>query len=93
MPQGGDEFGLDQLIDNVSEVGQQRKGVRTTARELSQALKRARGGITSDDATLLLVEWRGGSANHLAMVEPAVTLLPGHTAQTSNSRRHRPSGR
>jgi phosphoserine phosphatase RsbU/P len=28
-------------------------------RSLSHTLKRARGGQTSDDATLLMVEWRG----------------------------------
>jgi hypothetical protein len=89
---GGDEFGLGQLIDNVTEIGQRRNGVRTTARELSQALKMARGGITSDDATLLLVEWRGGSANHLATVEPVAAPLPGHPAQTSDSRQHGSAG-
>ncbi|MHB8275818.1 MAG: hypothetical protein ACYDC9_13830 [Dermatophilaceae bacterium] len=25
-----------------------------------------RGGVTSNDATLLLLEWRGGSGDHLA---------------------------
>lgn len=29
------------------------------ARSLSHALMQARGGHTTDDATLLLVEWRG----------------------------------
>jgi len=28
-----------------------------------------RGGNTSDDATLFLLEWRGGSADHLARVD------------------------
>jgi hypothetical protein len=28
-----------------------------------------RGGITSDDATLLLLEWRGGTADHLALAD------------------------
>ena len=36
-----------------------------TVRLLSRALMLERGGVTSDDATLLLLEWRGGSVNHL----------------------------
>lgn len=32
-------------------------------------LKQERGGSTSDDATLLLIEWRGGAADHLAVLE------------------------
>jgi hypothetical protein len=38
-------------------------------RSLSHALVQARGGVTSDDTTLFLVEWRGGSADHLATVD------------------------
>jgi hypothetical protein len=34
-------------------------------RDLSHTLMRERGGITSDDATLFLIEWRGGTADHL----------------------------
>ncbi|GGT81379.1 hypothetical protein GCM10010244_01980 [Streptomyces coeruleorubidus] len=33
--------------------------VPAVARPLSPALKPARGGVTTDDATLLLIEWRG----------------------------------
>ncbi|GAA4987264.1 PP2C family protein-serine/threonine phosphatase [Yinghuangia aomiensis] len=89
---GGDEFGLDQLIDNVFEVEQRRHGVRTTVRELSQALKRARGGITSDDATILLVEWRGGSTDHLAKMEPAAARPAKRTTQASKRPQRRPTG-
>ncbi|OKI13391.1 hypothetical protein A6A07_16030 [Streptomyces sp. CB03911] len=35
-------------------------------RGLSHSLMRERGGTTTDDASLLLVEWRGGTADHLA---------------------------
>ena len=38
-------------------------------RRLSHSLMGERGGITTDDATLLLREWAGGSADHLAVVE------------------------
>lgn len=40
---------------------------------LSRDLMRERGGGTTDDATLLLLEWRGGSADQLANVEEALT--------------------
>jgi hypothetical protein len=66
---GEEEFGLEQLIDIISEVGRKRRGVRATVRELSHTLKLARGGRTSDDATIFLIEWRGGSADHLAFVD------------------------
>ncbi|MFI1795406.1 hypothetical protein ACH40D_44670 [Streptomyces olivaceoviridis] len=39
------------------------------ARSLSHTLQRARGGITTDDATLLLIEWRGSPTDHLAFPE------------------------
>jgi hypothetical protein len=38
-------------------------------RGLSHALARARDGVTTDDITLFLMEWRGGSADHLATVD------------------------
>ncbi|MEU9130799.1 PP2C family protein-serine/threonine phosphatase [Kitasatospora sp. NPDC048540] len=63
---GGEQFGEEQLIDVVTRVGRAHVGLRSTVRALSHTLKQARGGATSDDATLFLVEWRGGSADHLA---------------------------
>ena len=45
------------------------QGVRAVVRALSHALKQERGGITSDDATLFLIEWRGGAADHLATLD------------------------
>ena len=56
---GGEQFGEDQLIDCVNRLERTGRGVRTVARALSHTLLRARGGRTTDDATLLLVEWRG----------------------------------
>jgi hypothetical protein len=32
-------------------------------------LKGERGGRTSDDATLFMIEWRGGAADHLAVLD------------------------
>ena len=65
----GTEFGLDQLIEIVAGVDVGQGGMRSMARTLSHTLKQARGGVTSDDATLLLFEWRGGSADHLAVMD------------------------
>jgi serine phosphatase RsbU (regulator of sigma subunit) len=56
---GGTQFGRGQLIDIAARVGRAGNGLAATARALSHALKAARGGRTSDDATIFLVEWRG----------------------------------
>lgn len=56
---GEEAFGEDQLIASVNRLERTGRGVRAVARSLSHALKRARGGQTTDDATLLMVEWCG----------------------------------
>ncbi|WP_225833031.1 PP2C family protein-serine/threonine phosphatase [Streptomyces sp. NK08204] len=56
---GEEQFGEEQLIDWVNGLERTGRGVRAVARSLSHTLKRARGGRTTDDATLLLVEWCG----------------------------------
>ncbi|MBC2863941.1 PP2C family protein-serine/threonine phosphatase [Streptomyces mexicanus] len=56
---GGEEFGEQQLIDCVNHLERTGRGIRAVTRSLSHTLKQARGGRTSDDATLLMVEWRG----------------------------------
>ncbi|MBW8796283.1 MAG: serine/threonine-protein phosphatase [Streptomyces sp.] len=53
------EFGENQLITCVNKLERTGRGVRAVTRCLSHTLKRARGGHTTDDATLLMVEWRG----------------------------------
>ncbi|KJS55569.1 phosphatase [Streptomyces rubellomurinus subsp. indigoferus] len=55
---GGEQFGEDQLIDWVNRVERSQEGVRAVVRALSHVLKEKRGGHTSDDATLFLIEWR-----------------------------------
>ncbi|MFF4342998.1 PP2C family protein-serine/threonine phosphatase [Kitasatospora sp. NPDC001540] len=55
---GGEQFGEEQLIDWVDRIERTGSGVRATVRALSHALKARRGGQTSDDATLFLIEWR-----------------------------------
>ncbi len=63
---GGELFGEEQLISWISRIEHTEEGVRAVVRSLSHALKQERGGITSDDATLFLIEWRGGADDHLA---------------------------
>jgi hypothetical protein len=66
---GEDQFGLEQLIDCVNRTEQADTGIRAVVRALSHTLKQERGGRTSDDATLFLIEWRGGAADHLASLD------------------------
>jgi len=65
--EGGEEFGETRLRDLVERAGHDGGPVQETVRRLSHALMLERGGVTSDDATLLLLEWRGGTAD-LAIV-------------------------
>ena len=60
---------MERLIDFVERAGQVGEGVQETVRGLSRALASARGGVTTDDTTLFLVEWRGGTAGQLAAVD------------------------
>lgn len=55
----GVQFGETRLRDLVERAGAEGGSVQETVRRLSRALMRGRGGRTSDDATLLLVEWTG----------------------------------
>ncbi|MFF8196280.1 hypothetical protein ACF05L_36675 [Streptomyces bobili] len=43
--------------------------MRSGAMWLSRTLRRERGGRTSDDVTVLLIEWRGGAADHRTTLE------------------------
>ncbi|MGV9249481.1 PP2C family protein-serine/threonine phosphatase [Streptomyces sp. NPDC003710] len=63
---GGELFGEERLIRCVNRLGREpSQGVRADLRKLSHTLKEERGGRTSDDATLFMIEWRGGAADHL----------------------------
>lgn len=66
---GTEQFGEERMIEVVESVGPTCESVQQTARALSHALKGERGGTTSDDATIFLVEWRGGTADHLAALD------------------------
>ncbi|MFE8009449.1 PP2C family protein-serine/threonine phosphatase [Streptomyces sp. NPDC057418] len=65
----GEPFGEERLIRCVNRLGQTEGGMRSAAIKLSRALKQERGGRTSDDATVFLIEWRAGAADHLATLE------------------------
>ncbi|WP_239309738.1 MULTISPECIES: PP2C family protein-serine/threonine phosphatase [unclassified Frankia] len=64
---GGEQFGEERLINFVESA--RGNSAREMVRSLSHALMRERRGVTTDDATLFLVEWCGGSADHLASVD------------------------
>ncbi|WP_329141186.1 serine/threonine-protein phosphatase [Streptomyces sp. NBC_01476] len=71
---GGEaQFGEPQFLDAIDQVlaAKGTEGVRAVVRVLSHELKHRRGGITSDDASLFLIEWRGGAADHLAVMSQA----------------------
>jgi serine phosphatase RsbU (regulator of sigma subunit) len=55
----GLQFGEARLQELVERAGAGGMSVAETVRSLSHTLMAARGGRTSDDASLLLVEWRG----------------------------------
>ncbi|MEW2357521.1 PP2C family protein-serine/threonine phosphatase [Spirillospora sp. NPDC029432] len=60
---GGELFGEERLIATIERVAPAGATVQQMVRDLSRTLMRERGGITSDDATLFLIEWRGGTAD------------------------------
>ena len=66
---GGELFGEERLVRCVNRLAEEPAGMRADLRRLSQMLKRERGGITSDDATLFMIEWRGGSAGRLMILD------------------------
>jgi serine phosphatase RsbU (regulator of sigma subunit) len=65
---GGEQFGEERLINSIEHVGPLTTSVKQMVRSLSHTLMRQRKGTTSDDASLFLVEWCGGTADHLAEV-------------------------
>ncbi|MCZ2815099.1 PP2C family protein-serine/threonine phosphatase [Modestobacter sp. VKM Ac-2984] len=56
---GGEQFGEDRLVDLLERAGAEGINTPETIRRLSRALMSGRDGKTSDDTTLLLVEWTG----------------------------------
>lgn len=56
---GGEQFGEERLRAMIEETTTEGLSAAETVRRLSHALMDARQGRTSDDASLLLVEWKG----------------------------------
>lgn len=65
----GELFGEHRLIESANRVLLDYATTRAIVRKLSHTLKDARGGATSDDSTLFLIEWRGGTSDHLAVFD------------------------
>lgn len=66
----GQPFGEERLMDCVDRLGAgQSEGLRADLRRLAHTLRKERGGRTSDDATLFMIEWMGGAADHLALLD------------------------
>jgi len=60
---GGELFGEQRLLEFTERADQACASVQEVVRALSHSLLQARGGLTTDDAALFLMEWRGGSAD------------------------------
>ncbi|MHB1431367.1 MAG: PP2C family protein-serine/threonine phosphatase [Streptosporangiaceae bacterium] len=69
---GGQQFGQERFIEFVERAGHVGEGVQEMVRGLSHSLAQARGGVTTDDTTLFLVEWRGSSASRPAAADGTV---------------------
>ncbi|MFH0244284.1 PP2C family protein-serine/threonine phosphatase [Streptomyces sp. HK10] len=66
---GEEQFGEEQLIEWTNRTLRDHTVARAVTRALSHTLKRERGDVTSDDATIFLIEWRGGKSDHLATLK------------------------
>lgn len=69
---GGTEFGEGRMHELIEQVEADGVPVQESLRRLSGVLMSERGGATTDDATLLMVEWRGAPADDLAWTREAV---------------------
>ena len=78
---GGEEFGETRLRDLIERAGLDGGPVQETVRRLSHSLMLERGGVTTDDATLLLLEWRGETADDLAIAEGSGQGFPASPGQ------------
>jgi hypothetical protein len=70
---GGEQFGEDRLRQMLEKTSAEALPAVETVRRLSHALMAARHGRTSDDASLLLVEWKGPPPDELSPDLPEST--------------------
>ncbi|MGH9265632.1 MAG: PP2C family protein-serine/threonine phosphatase, partial [Acidimicrobiales bacterium] len=59
-PHGGDQFGVERLIDDAEEFLGNTLSVAEVLRRLVRRLREHRGGELEDDATLVFLEWQPG---------------------------------
>jgi serine phosphatase RsbU (regulator of sigma subunit) len=60
----GEEFGVSRLADFLVRATLDRVSPAETVRRLSASILAYNGGVLNDDATLLLIDHHGGSADH-----------------------------
>jgi serine phosphatase RsbU (regulator of sigma subunit) len=63
---GGAEFGDTRMTEVIERVEADGVSVQESVRRMSRLLMAERGGATTDDSTLLMVEWAGAQADDLA---------------------------
>ncbi|GAA4201416.1 PP2C family protein-serine/threonine phosphatase [Streptosporangium oxazolinicum] len=63
----GEEFGLERLVDFIIRRGADGLPVPETLRRLIRSVLEYHDGRLQDDATVLLVEWRGGGQRELCL--------------------------
>ncbi len=73
---GGELFGTPRLIEQLERAQAEGGPPPTTVTRLSHALMAERGGTTSDDATLFLLEWRNEDPSHLAVLDAKRSAAP-----------------
>jgi Stage II sporulation protein E (SpoIIE) len=71
---GGEQFGVERLTEFVERAGHLADGVQDMVRTLSHILVQARGGVTTDDTTLFLMEWRQGAGSCPSTLQRAGAL-------------------
>lgn len=75
---GGEQFGEARLREMLEQTSAQRLPVAETVRQLSHALMAARRGRTSDDASLLLFEYKGPPDDDELAINLAQSRQPGN---------------
>ena len=74
---GGDEFGDTRMREVIERVEADAVPVQESVRRISRVLMLERGGATTDDSTLLMLEWTGAQADDLASTAVDAASLPG----------------
>lgn len=69
---GGAEFGESRMMGVVERVEADGVPVQESVRRISRILMLERGGATTDDSTLLMIEWTGGPAADLTHMEDQI---------------------